>query len=49
MKKRKIVNKSKFYKTMFFISLYINYILGLAILAEKGILGKIWDLIFIIY
>ena len=49
MKKRKIVNKTKFYKTMFTISLMINLVLGFILLANSGLLSKILDYILIIY
>ena len=49
MKKRKIVNKTKFYKTMLSISLYINFLLILWIMGATGLLSKILDYIFIIY
>lgn len=49
MKKRKIVNKAKFYKTMFTISLIVNFMLGFILLASNGILSKVLDYILIIY
>lgn len=49
MKKRKIVNKVKFYKTMFTISLMINFLLIYTLLVSSGILSKILDYILIIY
>ena len=49
MKKRKIVNKTKFYKTMFVISAYINFLMILGIMTKVGLLSKILDYIFIIY
>lgn len=49
MKKRKIVNKTKFYKTMFSISLYINFLLILMVMFKTGLVSKILDFIFIIY
>lgn len=49
MKKLKIVNKTKFYKTMFAISTYMIYILAFMLLAEKGILSKIFDFIITVY
>ena len=49
MKKLKIVNKTKFYKTMFTISTYIIYILFFMLLAEKGIISKIFDFIITVY
>lgn len=49
MKKLKIVNKRKFYKTMLTISLYINFLLMLAVMGVTGLLSKILDYILIIY
>ena len=49
MKKRKIVNKTKFYKTMLTISAYINFLLILGIMGVTGLLSKILDYVFIIY
>jgi len=49
MKKRKKINKIKFYKTMLVISAYINFLLLLALASETGLLSKILDYIFIIY
>lgn len=49
MKKRKIVNKVKFYKTMLSISLYVNFLLILTVMFKTGLLSKILDYIFIIY
>lgn len=49
MKKRKIVNKTKFYKTMLIISAYINFLMMLGIIGATGLLSKILDYIFIIY
>lgn len=49
MKKRKIVNKTKFYKTMLSISLYINFLMILGVMGATGLLSKIFDYIFIIY
>lgn len=49
MKKRKIVNKTKFYKTMFTISLIANFVLVFTLLANSGILSKVLDYILIIY
>ena len=49
MKKLKIVNKTKFYKTMLTISAYINFLLLLALASESGLLSKILDYILIIY
>ena len=49
MKKRKIVNKSKFYKTMFTISLITNFVLGFILFANSGLFSKILDYILIIY
>ena len=49
MKKRKIVNKTKFYKTMLSISLYVNFLMMLGIMGATGLLSKILDYIFIIY
>ena len=49
MKKRKIVNKTKFYKTMLSISLYINFLMILGIMGATGLLSKILYYIFIIY
>ena len=49
MKKRKIVNKTKFYKTMFSISSYINFLLILTVIFKTGLVSKILDYIFIIY
>lgn len=49
MKKRKIVNKTKFYKTMLIISAYINFLMILGIMVATGLLSKILDYIFIIY
>ena len=49
MKKRKIVNKTKFYKTMLIISAYINFLMMLGIMGATGLLSKILDYIFIIY
>ena len=49
MKKRKIVNKSKFYKTMLTISLIVNFMLVFALLASNGILSKVLDYILVIY
>lgn len=49
MKKLKIVNKTKFYKTMFIISAYINFLMILGIMGATGLLSKIFDYIFIIY
>lgn len=49
MKKRKIVNKTKFYKTIFTISLIINFVLIFTLLANSGLLSKILDYILIIY
>lgn len=49
MKKLKIVNKTKFYKTMLAISLYINFLMIFGILTKIGLLSKILDYIFIIY
>ena len=49
MKKRKIVNKTKFYKTMLSISLYINFLLVLTVMFKTGLVSKILDFIFIIY
>lgn len=49
MKKLKIVNKAKFYKTMLSISLYINFLMILGIMGITGLLSKILDYIFIIY
>ena len=42
MKKRKIVNKTKFYKTMLSISLYINFLAILGIMGATGLLSKIF-------
>ena len=49
MKKFKIVNKTKFYKTMLSISLYINFLMILGIMGATGLLSKILDYVFIIY
>ena len=49
MKKRKIANKKKFYKTMFTISLIANFVLVFTLLANSGILSKVLDYILIIY
>lgn len=49
MKKRKIVNKIKFYKTMFSISLYVNFLLILTVIFKTGLVSKILDYVFIIY
>lgn len=49
MKKLKIVNKTKFYKTILSISLYINFLAILGIMGATGLLSKILDYIFIIY
>lgn len=49
MKKRKIVNKTRFYKTMLSISLYINFLLVLMVMFKTGLLSKILDYVFIIY
>lgn len=49
MKKLKIVNKTKFYKTMLVISAYINFLAILGIMGATGLLSKIFDYIFIIY
>lgn len=49
MKKLKIVNKTKFYKTVLSISLYINFLMILGIMGVTGLLSKIFDYIFIIY
>lgn len=49
MKKLKVVNKSRFYKTMFTISLMINLVLGFILLANSGLFSKILDYILIIY
>lgn len=49
MKKLKIVNKTKFYKTMLTILAYINFLLILGIIGVTGLLSKILDYIFIIY
>lgn len=49
MKKRKIVNKSKFYKTMLTISLIANFVLGFTLLVSSGLFSKILDYILIIY
>ncbi len=49
MKKLKIVNKTKFYKTMLTILAYINFLMVLGIMGATGLLSKILDYIFIIY
>ncbi len=49
MKKLKIVNKTKFYKTILSISLYINFLMILGVMGSTGLLSKIFDYIFIIY
>ena len=49
MKKLKIVNKIKFYKTLLIISAYINFLMILGIMGATGLLSKILDYIFIIY
>lgn len=49
MKRLKIVNKAKFYKTMLVISAYINFLMILGIMGASGLLSKILDYIFIIY
>lgn len=49
MKRLKIVNKTKFYKTMLSISLYINFLMILGVMWATGLLSKILDYIFIIY
>lgn len=49
MKKRKIVNKKKFYKTMLIISAYINFLMILGIIGTTNLLSKILDYILIIY
>lgn len=49
MKRLKIVNKTKFYKTMLSISLYINFLMILGIMGATGLLSKILDYILIIY
>lgn len=49
MKKRKIVNKTKFYKTMLTISVYINFLMISGIMGATGLLSKILDYIFVIY
>ena len=47
MKKRKIVNKTKFYKTMLAISAYINFLLILGIMEATGLLSFL--IIFLLY
>lgn len=49
MKKRKKINRVKIYKIFLVISMYINFLLILALLSETGVLSKILDYIFIIY
>lgn len=49
MKKRKKINKIKFYKILLIISMYINFLLLLALASETGLLSKILDYILIIY
>lgn len=49
MKKLKIVNRTKFYKTMLLISLYINFLMILGIMGTTGLLSKFLDYVFIIY
>ena len=47
--KKKIVNKTKFYKTIFTISLMVNFMLVFTLLVSSGLFSKILDYILIIY
>lgn len=49
MKKLRIVNKAKFYKRLFEISLYIIYILILTQLFDNGVIDKFLNYAITVY